>query len=268
MRTCFQLLLLSLCLKVVLPRGTARGRSRYKEVSNDISRRKACPAVRSRRAGCSVKYECDRVCSEEVKCQTRYEYKCTDYRRQECRNVWQNQCNGKRRGRRSPRSRQPPYWLDPANTNVVDDPPPPSDQSDVPLFSPGVGGQVFDFGRQPASKSCWKKVRRCEYKVYKTTCGNKPVKECDDKPSTQCKKKCKNVYYCDKCPNKKPKPTRPTRPPVGPTRPPRPPRPTTRPPVGPPAPPPPGAFIVSPPAPPKPLDVILDVKKRRRGRIP
>ena len=48
-------------------------------------------------------------------------------------NVWQNQCNGRgRRKRRSPRSRAPPYWLDPSNTLTVDDPPPQEDPSDLP----------------------------------------------------------------------------------------------------------------------------------------
>ena len=203
-----------------------------------------------------------------MKCSTSYQYKCTDFRRQECKNVWQNQCNGRgRRKRRSPRSRAPPYWLDPSNTLTVDDPPPQEDPSDLPLLSPGVGGQVFQFASQPKSRKCWQKVRKCEYKVYRTTCGNKPVKTCDDKPTKQCKKKCKNVYYCDQCPEPKPKPTprpprptRPTGPPVRPTRP------TVRP-IGPPSPPPQGTFIVRPPGPPKGLDVVVvDASSRRRRR--
>jgi len=256
------LLFLELVVEV-LPRGSARGRSRLSlSVSNDISGKKACPSVRFRRRGCTNKYECNDICKEKVQCKTQYKYKCTDYRRQECKNVWQNQCNGKKgRRRRSPRSRSPPYWLDPSNTRVIDDPPPLSDPSDLPLFSPGVGGQVFDFASEPRSKKCWQKVRKCDYKKYRTTCGNVPMKTCDDKPTTQCKKTCKNVFYCDKCPNKKPRPRPTSRPKPRPT--PRPTRPTR--PIGPPSPPPPGAFIVSSPAPPpRPLEAIIDAKRNRR----
>ena len=257
-----QLLVLGHCWVLVLPRGSARGRSRLANQANDISGKAACPTLRFRRRGCVVKYECETKCTEKKKCRTRYQYKCTDYRRQECKSVWQNQCNGKRKGRRrrkrSPRA--PPYWLDPANTNTVDDPPPPRDPSGPPLLDPGAGGQVFDFPVKPRSSRCWKKVQKCDYKVYKTTCGNRPVKTCDDRPTTECKKSCKNVYYCDKCPGK------PTTPRPRPTGPPRPTRPTKRP-VGPPAPPPPGTFIVSPPGPPKLGDeVVIDAKRRSKRR--
>ena len=260
-----QLLVLGQCWVLVLPRGSARGRSRLaNEVqTNDISGKAACPTLRFRRRGCVVKYECETKCTEKKKCRTRYQYKCTDYRRQECKNVWQNQCNGKRKGRRRRKRspRPPPYWLDPANTNTVDDPPPPQDPSGLALLDPGTGGQVFDFPVKPRSSKCWKKVRKCEYKKYRTVCGNKPVKTCDDKPTTDCKKSCKNVYYCDKCPGK-PTTPRPTRP----TGPPRPTRPTKRP-VGPPAPPPPGTFIVSAPGPPKLGDeVVIDAKRRSKRR--
>lgn len=258
-------------VSMVLPRGSARGRSRTAPQSNDISGKSACPSVRFRRRGCTVKYECENKCENKVQCRTKYQYKCTKYRRQECREVWQNQCNGKRKGRRKRSPRAPPYWLDSANTNTIDDAPLPADPSGVPLLSPGLGGQVFDFPATPRSRRCWKEVRKCEYKVYKTTCGNMPVKTCDDKPTMSCKKKCKNVYYCNSCPKPttpRPRPTTP-RPRPKPTGPPRPTRPTKRP-VGPPAPPPQGTFIVSPPSPPKQasaLDIVIDAKRRaRRGR--
>ena len=190
-----------------------------------------------------MKYECENVCKEEIACSTRYQYKCTDYRRQECKNVWQNQCNGRgRRKRRSPLSRAPPYWLDPSNTLTVDDPPPQEDPSDLPLLSPGVGGQVFQFSSPPKSRSCWMQVRRCSYRTYKTLCENVPTQTCEDRPTTTCKQVCGYFYYCNRCP----------RPPV----------------VGPPTSPPPGTFIISTPAPPTGLSPpspprgVLDARKR------
>ena len=75
---------------------------------------------------------------------------------------------------------------------------------------------------RPKSKRCWRQVRRCEYRTYKTLCENVPIKTCDPKPVKECKEKCGTFYYCDNCPSV----------------------------VGPPSPPPAGTFIVGPPAPP------------------
>lgn len=274
-----------------------------------------CPKVRyevrPRTRTCTTKYECQEVCEMKKKCRTKYEYKCTDYKRRKCEDVWQNQCNGKRpsgrkkredsisedlainrinrtedisriRNRRQTSNKRRFFqsW-----TNTVYD---QSDlpQSDLPFASPSKG-QVFDFKKEPKSKRCWKKVRQCRYKKYKSSCRNVPQKVCDDKLSQVCKKKCKNVYYCTTCPDKKPtkpKPTRPTskpkpkptKKPVGPkpTRPkptskpkPKPTKPTkpTKPKPSPPGIPPPGIFIVSPPSPPprpSTFDVIVDAKKQ------
>jgi len=228
-------------------------KSRSNGLNNEISigRKVSCPKVRFRRRGCTSKYECKEECVEKKKCKTTYEYKCKDYRRQECKNVWQNQCNGKGKGRRrrsSERSRRRPYWL---NTEIIYDTQNyPLPASDIPFASP-VQGQVFQFASQPKSRRCWQKVRQCKWKTYKSSCGNIPTKTCEDKKVKECKRKCKNRYYCDKCPNKKPKPKPPTKP-VGP-RPTQRPRPSTTRPSrpGPPAIPPPGTFIgppgVSPP---------------------
>jgi len=267
MRGLLSILVLCHLVVLVLPRGSARGRSRLKQPDNSISGRGntisgrvKCPAVTFRRKGCRRRYECENVCEDKIKCKTRYQYKCTNRRRQECKDVWQNKCNGRgRRRRRSalPQPRGPPYWLDPANTQQVDDPPPPADPGGPPLLDPGAGGQVFDFASEPRSKRCWMKVRKCEYKTYRTTCGNVPIKTCDDKPSRQCKKKCKNVYYCDMCkkPTSRPRPRPPTT-----SRP----RPTPPPTVGPPSPPPPGTVFISPPAPPSNREPILDAKRNKR----
>lgn len=246
-------------------------------MSNTVStqadtRKVACPKLRFRRAGCTSRYECKEVCEDKKKCKTTYEYKCKDFRRQECKNKWQNQCNGKGRKRRSSqRSARRPFWL---NTEVVYDtqnyPLPPSD---VPFASP-TQGQVLEFASPPKSRKCWQKVRDCKWVKYKSSCGNRPTTTCSDKPVKQCKRKCSNVYYCNKCPASKPKPTKKPSKPVGPTQRPRPstPRPSK---PGPPSIPPPGTFI-GPPGIPTKQDVdlsVIDVRnsanvRRRRKKLP
>jgi len=195
------------------PRNNSRRRNGE---SNSISaesdaKKVACPKVRFRRRGCTSRYECKEVCTEKKKCKTTYEYKCKDFRRQECKNVWQNQCNGKGKGRRRRssekrgRSARRPYWL---NTEIIYDTQNyPLPASDIPFASPAQG-QVFQFASQPKSRKCWQKVRQCKWKNYKSSCGNIPTKTCEDKLVKDCKKKCSNVYYCNKCPSKKPKPTK------------------------------------------------------------
>ena len=249
------------------------GSKRRNEISNDTSNKAEdqkvpCPKVRFRRRGCTSRYECKEVCMDKKKCKTTYEYKCKDFRRQECKNVWQNQCNGKGKGRRRrssdnrARSARRPYWL---NTEIIYDTQNyPLPASDIPFASPAQG-QVFQFASQPKSRKCWQKVRQCKWKTYKSSCGNVPTKTCEDKPVKECKRKCSNVYYCNKCPTKKPKPTtKPTKP-VGP-QPTKRPRPSTARPSrpGPPAIPPPGTFIGSPGIPIK-QDVDLPIIDVRSG---
>lgn len=263
------------------PRNISRRRN---EISNDISnqaedRKVACPKVRFRRRGCTSRYECKEVCMDKKKCKTTYEYKCKDFRRQECKNVWQNQCNGKGKGRRRrssdnrDRSARRPYWL---NTEIIYDTQNyPLPASDIPFASPAQG-QVFQFASQPKSRKCWQKVRQCKWKTYKSSCGNVPTKTCQDKPVKECKRKCSNVYYCNKCPSKKPNPTKKPTKPVGP-RPTNRPRPSTPRPSrpGPPSIPPPGTFI-GPPGTPIKQDVdlsIIDVRnvesvRGRRKKVP
>ena len=237
------------------------------------SRKVACPKLRFRRAGCSSKYECKEVCEDKKKCKTTYEYKCKDFRRQECKDKWQNQCNGKGKGRKkrsSERSDRRPFWL---NTDVIYDTQNyPLLPSDVPFASP-TQGQIFEFASPPKSRRCWQKVRSCKWKKYKSSCGNLPTTTCEDKPVKQCKRKCQNVYYCNKCPTQKPKPTKkPTRP-VGPTQRPRP---TTLRPSrpGPPAIPDPSVFQILPPGGNfNNEDSVIDVRKstntrRRRKKYP
>ena len=96
---------------------------------------------------------------------------------------------------------------------------------------------------RPKSKRCWRQVRRCEYRTYKTLCENVPIKTCDPKPVKECKEKCGTFYYCDNCPSV----------------------------VGPPSPPPAGTFIVGPPAPPlsrTPRKTSKDVRRRQIPRGP
>ena len=94
--------------------------------------------------------------------------------------------------------------------------------------------------RRPKSQSCWKEVRRCSYRTYKTLCENVPIKTCDPQPVKECKEKCGTVYYCDNCPSV----------------------------VGPPSPPPAGTFIVGPPAPPLSRTPRKTSKNARRRQIP
>ena len=98
--------------------------------------------------------------------------------------------------------------------------------------------QKIMFYYRPVSQKCWRKVRRCEYRTYKTLCENVPVKTCDPRPVRECREKCGTVYYCDKCPSVS----------------------------GPPSPPPAGTFIVGPPAPPQsrtPRKTSYKIKKRQ-----
>ena len=95
---------------------------------------------------------------------------------QECRNVWQNQCRGnkgKRRGKRSPRRQ--PYWLDKNNIEVIFNAQDfPIGPSDLPFADEGANaGSTYTFASEPKSRSCWKKVRKCEWKTYRTSCGNR-----------------------------------------------------------------------------------------------
>jgi hypothetical protein len=229
-----------------------------------------------RKSGCVSKSECEDKCELKKVCRTRYEYKCTDYKRRKCDDVWQNQCHGKGKGKREAnrrekrQSKKRRFWE--SYTNTVYDQSYPVQESDLPLASPSQG-QVFNFASEPKSRRCWKKVKQCKWVKYKSSCGNKPIKVCDEKPTQVCKKKCKNVYYCNKCPDKKPtKPTRPPRP--KPTGPPRPkptrtpkPKPTRTPKPGPPGWTP-GSFgaILPPSPPPSTLDIIVDVKNKDRPR--
>lgn len=254
-------------LPVVLP-GLQEYRSKRKSdqsLARQDQRKVACPKLRFRRRGCTSRYECKQECKEKKKCKTTYKYQCKDYRRQECKNVWQNQCNGKKgRGRRK-RSPRRPYWLD---TEIIYDTQNyPLEASDIPFASP-TQGQVFEFASEPRSKRCWRRVRKCEWKTYRSSCGNRPTTTCEDKLVTECKKKCKNVYYCDKCPTSKPKPTKKPSKPVGP-KPTKRPRPSTARPSrpGPPAIPPPGTFI-GPPGTPVKQDVELPIIDARRRKVP
>ena len=191
---------------------------------------------------------------------------------QECRNVWQNQCrgkNGRRRGKRSPRRQ--PYWLDKNNIEVIYNAQDfPIGPSDLPFADQGAdAGSTYTFASPPKSRSCWKKVRKCEWKTYRTSCGNRPTTTCSGKTIQDCKKRCKNRWYCDTCPAGTGGGAT-TAKPVGPgqtTPRPRPttPRPTPRPP-GPPAPPPPGTFIIGPPGTPVGADTGISVIDARSGR--
>ena len=184
---------------------------------------------------------------------------------QVCKDVWQNQCRGnKRRLKRSPRSSRRPYWLDKNNIETIFDQNFPVTQSDLPLADPGQGS-TYEFASPPKSKSCWKKVRKCEWKKYKTSCRNEPTVTCKPGTIKDCRNRCKNRWFCDKCPTtSKPKPTKR---PVGPTRPPQPP-PTRPSKPGPPAPPPLGTFI-GPPGIPIKQDVDLSViDVRRQKKLP
>lgn len=231
----------------------------------------ACPKVRFRRRGCSSKYECKEVCEDKKQCKTTYAYKCKDFRRQECKNKWQNQCNGKGRKRRSSgRSPRRPFFL---NTEVIYNSQDfPLQPSDTPFASP-TQGQIFEFASPPQSRKCWQKVRDCKWVKYKSSCGNVPTTKCEEKTVKQCKRKCQNVYYCNKCPTKKPKPTKKPTKPVGPTQRPRPttPRPSS---PGPPSIPPPETFIGPPGTPIKQdVELVIDARnaaslRRRRKRLP
>ena len=183
---------------------------------------------------------------------------------QVCKDVWQNQCRGsKRRLRRSPRR---PYWLDKNNIETIFDSQNfPLTPSDVPFADPGQGA-TYEFASPPKSKSCWKKVRKCEWKKYKTSCRNEPTVTCKPGTIKNCRNRCKNRWFCDKCPTtSKPKP-KPTKKPVGPTRPPRP-APTKPSKPGPPAPPPLGTFI-GPPGIPIKQDVGSVIDVRRQKKLP
>jgi len=230
--------------------------------------RQECPKLRFRRRGCTYKYECKEECTEKRDCKTTYQYKCKEYNRQVCKDVWQNQCRGnKRRLRRSPRSPRRPYWLDKNNIETIFDSQNfPLTQSDLPLADPGQGS-TYEFASPPKSKSCWKKVRKCEWKKYKTSCRNEPTVTCKPGTIKDCRNRCKNRWFCDKCPTtSKPKP-KPTKKPVGPTRPPLP-APTRPSKPGPPAPPPLGTFI-GPPGIPIKQDVDLSViDVRRQKKLP
>jgi len=202
---------------------------------------------------------------EKKDCKTTYQYKCKEYRKQVCKDVWQNQCRGKKRsrGKRSPRR---PYWLDRNNIETIYDSQNfPLTPSDVPFADPGQGS-TYEFASPPKSKSCWKKVRKCDWKKYRTSCRNEPTVTCKPGTIKECKNRCKNRWFCNKCPTtttSKPKPKpKPTPKPVGPPRPTRPPAPgPTKP--GPPAPPPMGTFI-GPPGIPIKQDVDLSVIDARR----
>lgn len=246
--------------------------------------RKLCPKVttytQSKKGDrCVSKYQCKYECQEKVQCKTKYEYKCTDFKRQECKNVWQNVCNGKRRrtkrslpedsqsnpAGRMTRSLQGPQGPPIVNsddsdvtlsrvkrlipTEVVYDQSYPIPDSDLP-FASETAGQIFDFASPPLSKSCWRNVRKCEWKKYRSQCRNVPTKACDKKASKVCKNNCKRAYYCFKCPSGSALVT------------------TPKPSVGPPAPPPAGTFI-GPPAPPNRLDSldvdVVDVKTQNRN---
>ena len=53
--------------------------------------------------------------------------------------------------------------------------------------------------------NCYKiPKRKCQWVPYKQEC--KKNDKCKPKPTTECKKECKNVYNCYDCPNKKPTP--------------------------------------------------------------
>lgn len=186
---------------------------------------------------------------------------------QECRNVWQNQCrgkNGRRRAKRSPRRQ--PYWLDKNNIEVIynaqDFPIAPSD---IPFADQGAdAGSTYTFASPPKSRSCWKKVRKCEWKTYRTSCGNRPTTTCSGKTIQDCKKRCKNRWYCDTCPAGTGGGAT-TAKPVGPGQTTPRPRPTPRPP-GPPAPPPQGTFIIGPPGTPVGADTGISVIDARGGK--
>lgn len=261
----FRLLLLASLSVVILPANRRRGRNRNE--IEDFSRKEECPKLRFRRRGCSYRYECKEECTEKKDCKTTYQYKCKEYRKQECKNVWQNQCRGKKSRRRGRRSARRPYWLDRNNIEVIYNSQDfPLQPSDVPFADEGAdAGATYSFASPPKSRSCWKRVRQCEWKKYKTSCQNVPTTTCNG-TKQECRKRCKNRWYCDQCP----KPTTPKpRPPVGPTRPTRPPstvKPTPALP-GPPAPPPAGAFI-GPPGVPINLDPeqsVIDARLKTAG---
>ena len=283
------MLLLSLLVVGTLPEGRRRG----ERAGNSLERREECPKLRVRRRGCSYRYECKEECTDKKDCKTTYQYKCKEYKKQvnfesgcpyfptfslcqfqECRNVWQNQCRGKNGRRRSKRSpRRQPYWLDKNNIEVIFNAQDfPVGPSDLPFADEGSNaGSTYSFASPPRSKSCWKQVRRCEWKTYRTSCGNRPTTTCTGKIIQDCKKRCRNRWYCDTCPagtggGGGAKPT--TAKPVGPTQTTPRPRPTTaRPrPPGPPAPPPPGTFIIGPPGTPVGADTGISVIDARSGK--
>ena len=176
--------------------------------------------------------------------------------------MWQNQCRGRgrRRGRRSPRR---PYWLDQNNIETIYDSQNfPLTPSDLPLADPGLGS-TYEFASPPKSRSCWKKVRKCEWKKYRTSCRNEPTVTCKPGTIKECRNRCKNRWFCNKCPTTS-KPS-PTQKPVGPIRPTVRPPPTSKP--GPPAPPPLGTFI-GPPAIPIKNDGLSVIDVRRQKKLP
>jgi len=273
------LLIIVICFECADPEPRFRSNNNQNEIS-DSSRsssyrgRQLCPKVTTylqskKGSGCVSKYECKNKCEEKIQCKTKYEYKCTDYRRQECKNVWQNVCNGKKRKRNKRSSdealERSEVFSEPQGppivnsddaplsrvkrlipTEVVYDQSYPVPPSDLP-FASETAGQIFDFASPPLSRSCWRNVRKCEWKKYRSQCRNEPTKVCDDKPKKTCKRKCARAYYCFKCPSASALVT------------------TPKPSIGPPSPPPAGTFI-SPPAPPNRLDSIVDVKKQNGGK--
>ena len=57
------------------------------------------------------------------------------------------------------------------------------------------------------SNNCYKVPKRtCKWVPYRQVC--KKNDNCKPKPTTECKKECKNVYNCYDCPDKKPTPIR------------------------------------------------------------
>lgn len=279
------LLIFVICFECADPEPRFRSNN---QIQNDISDtrsstyrgRQSCPKVTTytqskKGKGCVSKYECKYECESKIQCKTKYEYKCTDFKRQECKSVWQNVCNGKkkRRGKRSsenalerseglsePQGPKGPPIVNSDDvllsrvkrlipTEVVYDQSYPVPPSDLP-FASETAGQIFDFASPPLSKSCWRKVRKCEWKKYRSQCRNVPTKKCDENSSKVCKNKCARAYYCFTCPSGSALVT------------------TPKPSIGPPSPPPAGTFI-SPPAPPNRFDSIVDVKKqasrRRKG---
>ena len=109
--------------------------------------------------------------------------------------------------------------------SIVRPPSPPSSSNNYPSSShpsSGYPSSSFPSSNYPSalypsnqhpsypsssSHNCYKVPKRtCKWVPYKRVCKKK--ENCKPKPTTECKKECKNVYNCYDCPDKKPTPVR------------------------------------------------------------